>query len=473
MMEDFGHGIVDSRHVVLLVTVTVVGAAGGGVRGRPACAGRSPTDAPRARRVPRLAGADPGRGHRGDGQRRWRAATTCAATGRASRSTTLSPTDGRGAARAAPAGRGDDLPLPEARFGQGARSRGADARDHRPAARADPAVHARSRAGASMPSRSIPIATRSAPRPRCQDATASARTRWARASSSSRRATRSKVVTWEDLVEPELDADGEPAPALHAWRGEAAFVSALLTVTSDDPARICFSPGHGEPDIESLEDGGYATFAEELRRDGDASRALDTRRRRGLRPAAACWSIAEPTQAFSRGRARGAEGVRRRRRAAAGDAGAGVRPRRRGVRARRPGGRSPPRYGVRAGRQPGRRSVARQRRRGAVGLGGRADELPAAPADDALRRAADLLAAHARGRAAETPAARLSSSRTLVQTSPEGWGETDLPTIRGEADLAFDPARDRKGPVSVAVAVERARRDIRRGWCSSAPGGWS
>ena len=44
---------------------------------------------------------------------------------------------------------------------------------------------------------------------------------------------------------------------------------------------------------------------------------------------------------------------------------------------------------------------------------------------------------------------------TLVQTSPEGWGETDLATIRGEADLAFDGARDRKGPVSVAVAVER------------------
>ena len=44
---------------------------------------------------------------------------------------------------------------------------------------------------------------------------------------------------------------------------------------------------------------------------------------------------------------------------------------------------------------------------------------------------------------------------TLVQTSPEGWGETDLATIRGEADLAFDSARDRKGPVSVAVAVER------------------
>ena len=45
--------------------------------------------------------------------------------------------------------------------------------------------------------------------------------------------------------------------------------------------------------------------------------------------------------------------------------------------------------------------------------------------------------------------------RELVRTSPEGWGETDLATIRGDADLTFDAARDRKGPVSVAVAVER------------------
>ena len=100
--------------------------------------------------------------------------------------------------------------------------------------------------------------------------------------------TRSQVVTWEDLVEPELDLDGEPSPALHAWRGEAAFLSAILTVTSDDPLRICFSAGHGEPDIESMADGGYATFADELRRDGDLVRALE-RWATPPRSAAACW----------------------------------------------------------------------------------------------------------------------------------------------------------------------------------------
>ena len=112
-----------------------------------------------------LAGADPGRGHRRHDQR---------AGGPPLRARRLDArvalrsvaADGRGAARAAPAGRGDDLPVREPRFGQGARRGGADARDHGPAARADPAVHARFGRALPAPSRSIPIATRSAPRAR-------------------------------------------------------------------------------------------------------------------------------------------------------------------------------------------------------------------------------------------------------------------------------------------------------------------
>src|SRR5581483_5076082 len=53
------------------------------------------------------------------------------------------------------------------------------------------------------------------------------------------------------------------------------------------------------------------------------------------------------------------------------------------------------------------------------------------------------------------PAPAGLSARVLVSSSADGWGETDLPTIRGEADLTFDPGRDRKGPVPVAVAVDR------------------
>jgi ABC-2 type transport system permease protein len=263
---------------------------------------------------------------------------------------------------------------------------------------------------------------------------------------------RSKVVNWEDLVEPELDAEGAPAPALHAWRGEAVFLSAVLTVTSDDPERICFSSGHGEPDIESLQDGGYGTFAEELRRDGDVVRAVA---RIGDAATTGCrvLVVAEVTQAFSavelaalkayvdgggrllvmQGPVFGRDGATF---AHVGleDLAAG--------------------YGVRLGDNlvvdPSRASDVEGPSVWAAGptnyrphplttrFGGRLTYWPR------TREIAPV----------ETPVPGLVVA-TLVQTSPEGWGETDLPTIRGEEDLAFDPARDRKGPVSVAVAVER------------------
>jgi hypothetical protein len=56
--------------------------------------------------------------------------------------------------------------------------------------------------------------------------------------------------------------------------------------------------------------------------------------------------------------------------------------------------------------------------------------------------------------AAAAPARPSLDARPLVHSSADGWGETDMATIRGEADLAFDPARDQRGPVNVAAAVQ-------------------
>ncbi|HXU60874.1 MAG TPA: Gldg family protein, partial [Polyangia bacterium] len=109
---------------------------------------------------------------------------------------------------------------------------------------------------------------------------------------------RAKVVTESDLVEPQVDADGEPGAALRGWRGESAFASAILTVTDDHPPAVCFSKGHGEPDIEALGDGGYGTFAEALRGDGYQTKALEkVADARG--GGCSVLVIAEPTSAFS------------------------------------------------------------------------------------------------------------------------------------------------------------------------------
>jgi ABC-2 type transport system permease protein len=262
---------------------------------------------------------------------------------------------------------------------------------------------------------------------------------------------RSKIVTWEDLVEPELDPEGDATPALRTWRGEAAFVSAMLTVTSDEALRVCFSSGHGEPGVESPEDGGYATFADELRRDGDEVRALA---RLGDAASAGCRVVvvAEPQQAISppelEALGRFVDG-------------GGPLLVMAGPLFTRDGGAFAhvgleafaARFGVRVGDNlvvdPSRASDVEGPSVWAAGPGNyRPHPLTA--------RFGNRLTYWPRTReVAPADAIPGLAATTLVQTSPEGWGETDLATIRGEADLTFDAGRDRRGPVSAAVAVER------------------
>jgi ABC-2 type transport system permease protein len=265
--------------------------------------------------------------------------------------------------------------------------------------------------------------------------------------------TRSKVVTEDDLIEPEVDPDGQLGPGFAAWRGEAAFVSAIRAVSQDRAPRICFAKGHGEPEIDSLEDAGYATFAESLRGDGDEARRLD---RLADATEAGCrvLVIAEPTRAYSPPEIAAL--------AAFVDAGGRL------LAMLGPtftaGGAGfaqlgletfAARYGVSLGNDlvvdPAHGSDVEGPSVWAAGpdsyrphaitarLGGRLTFWPR------TREVAPLAA----------PPSGLSVS-PLVRSSADGWGETDLPTIRGESDLSFDAGRDRKGPVTVAAAVERA-----------------
>jgi len=272
--------------------------------------------------------------------------------------------------------------------------------------------------------------------------------------------TRARVVTEDDLVESAVDADGEATPTIRAWKGESALLSALLTVTSDDPDEICFSQGHGEPDIAAVADGGYATFAEQLRGAGAEVRALA--RLGDLRAAGpgasedACrlLVIAEPTRAFSDGELASLSAFI--------DAGGrllamlgpvftadGRGFARLGLEA------FAARFGVTLGDalvvDPSRASDVEGPSVWAAGAG---NYLP----HPITARLGGRLTFWPRTREVG-PASAVAAGLTvtpLVRTTPEGWGETDLATIRGESDLALDRARDRAGPVPVAVAVERS-----------------
>ncbi len=270
---------------------------------------------------------------------------------------------------------------------------------------------------------------------------------------------RAKVVTETDLVEPEVDGQGEPGPALRAWRGEEAFVSAILAVTDEHPPVICFSKGHGEPEIDSQADGGYATFAEALRGDGYDTKALDRIADAGA-DRCTVLVVAEPTTALSDAELRALDGFV--------DGGgavlAMVGP------AFAPGGGAFAHLGIEAW-------AARH----GVRL---ADDLVVDPAHASDVEGPSVWAAgpdnygrhpitdRLGGRLTFWPrtreAARLDPPAPgwlvtpLVRSSADGWGETDLATIRGEADLAFDPGRDQKGPVTVGVAVRGAGNPDRR-----------
>ena len=443
MMEDFGHGIVDSRPVVLLVTVVVLALAAAAAR-IAGLRGPTPLDAPSGRRwSPRVAALLVGaialltnliaarQFVRGD----WTRGSLYALSDESVNvlanlprpvTATIFLYPKRDSERARAIG-GFVRELAE-RFSRAARGNfQAEVVDPDRAPDRAEAAAKRYGIGAYEMGQGVVIFTSGA---------------------------RSKVVTEDELVEPEVDADGEPGPAIHAWKGEAAFVSALLAVTDDHPPLVCFSKGHGEPDLESLEDGGYATFAENLRRDGEETRALE---RIADATGAGCrvLVIAEPTRAFSPpevaaveafvdggGRLLAMVGPTF---ASGGTAFADV-----GLEA------LAARYGVRLGDalvvDPTRASDVEGPSVWAAGP----DSYGAAP-DHRRDSGAGSPSGRARARSPRSSRLRRAGpSRRSCTPAPTGWGETDLPTIRGDADLTFDAGRDRKGPVIVAVAVERA-----------------
>ncbi len=261
---------------------------------------------------------------------------------------------------------------------------------------------------------------------------------------------RAKVVTESDLVEAQVDADGEPGPALRGWRGEGAFVSAILTVTDDHPPAVCFTKGHGEPDIESLADGGYGTFAEALRGDGYDTKGLD--HVADARGACRVLIVAEPTSAFSSGEQHDLDAFL--------DAGGSVLAMVGPVFAAGGGAFAQvgledwaARHGVRLGDDlvvdPGRASDVEGPSVWAAGPDNYGRHPITARMDGRL-----TFWPRTRSVTRAEPPAPGWTITPLVRTSPDGWGETDLATIRGEADLSFDAGRDRKGPIGVAAAID-------------------
>jgi hypothetical protein len=267
---------------------------------------------------------------------------------------------------------------------------------------------------------------------------------------------RSKYLGKDDLIDYDVDG-ADRGSHIRAWKGEPAFVAALLTVTDDHPPVVCFASGHGEPDSESVDDGGYATFAEDVRRDGNQTRIIARLASEAVPAACSVLVIAEPQQAYADAELAAVEtylngGGRLLlmmgpvfNRSATGFAHVGLEA-------------LAARWGVRVGDNlvvdPPHASDV---------------EGPSVWAAGADNYAAHPLTARLGGRATYWPRTRQVTRmpptaapangpaldvRPFVHSSDKGWGEVDLTTIRGDADLVFDKGKDEAGPIDVAVAVE-------------------
>jgi ABC-2 type transport system permease protein len=244
---------------------------------------------------------------------------------------------------------------------------------------------------------------------------------------------------------------------LVSFQGEAMLLGALLSVTTDQQALVCFSTGHGEAPIDNYEERGYATIADELRRDNHGVKAVGPADWPSSLRGCEVLVIGGPTRGFAPGEARGLE------------------------RYLRAGGRllllSGPLLDRRVTRfrELGLETVLR---RWGIGLGRNVvvDPLSVPGEQPLLTWATEAgYGSHPIGRALRGyltvwPLARqvkpIRAARSdlevwrIVSSSERGWAETDLASLRGDAPLAMDPEVDIAGPVPVAVAARAGHARI-------------
>ncbi len=260
----------------------------------------------------------------------------------------------------------------------------------------------------------------------------------------------SKFLTRSELADYDYaavtESPGTPPP-MKAWKGEQALASAVLAVTDERAPAVCFITGHGEPAIDGFDPDAFGDFAEELRRDHQAPRAITLDR--GVPADCDVAVLAGPDRALPK-----------------------------------PDAVELDRFLERGGRLfvlLGPSFDAKVTRFVDVGVEDMLDRWGASPRNDIVvdeprLRGSAVAFAVTQGYADHPITARLMGHQTLwatvrqivptpkegavdarelVHTSDAAWGETDLGIFRAEAELRYDPGVDVKGPLSIAVAAER------------------
>ncbi len=268
---------------------------------------------------------------------------------------------------------------------------------------------------------------------------------------------RKKYVEEDKLADYDYSGmqTGRGAPEMKAFKGEEAFTSAILAVTEDKTPHVYFSSGHGEATLESGERGrGLADAKQALERDNLSVAKWESLGKDTIPADADAVIVAGPRSAFLQPEAD----------ALAKYVSAGghvllmldpVLP---------TPGAPPADFGLgkllaENGVKPGNDIVIDP-----------ANALPLVGAETVfanhygshpiVRSLAEgglpVILPLARSVSKADPAPAGVTVTTLVETSPEGWGETSLANL--EQQVKKDPA-DTPGPVSLAVAVGPAEGD--------------
>ena len=249
------------------------------------------------------------------------------------------------------------------------------------------------------------------------------------------------------------------AGRLVAFSGEGELLSAMLSVTEDDPVVVCFSTGHGEAPTDGYDDAGYGRIVDEVRRDNYRVQVVDPRQLEAGLDACRVLVIGGPRRTFAAPEVDALERYVKR------------------------GGRVLLLLGPLLDRRlSGYRSIGLERWLARWGIA-----LPKNVVVDRLALPGEqpLLAWGTRDgygdhaivrplsgkltiwrlarevRAATSPSRVREGLRVtpLVRTSAAGWAEHELDSLKGEQPLRFDAAVDARGPVAVAAAVRwRAAR---------------
>ena len=259
---------------------------------------------------------------------------------------------------------------------------------------------------------------------------------------------RTQYVPRSQLADFTTDPDG--MPHLQALRAEAAFDSALYDILQNHPTEVCFTRGHGELRIDSLAVDGMTDWGDALKRSHHRLRTLATMQE-GIPADCQVAVLAGPERPFTSDELAALENFWQR-----------------GGRillllgpALSESGPSFPRTGLETFLE--RRGV---------------HATPAIVLDPTIKMAANSLAWAIDDGYGDHPISRnFAGARTvwslarplsatpqsgwrassLARTSESGWGETDLGAVLARPEqLRYDAARDLKGPITVALALQAA-----------------